>query len=306
MITALSTHFCVTGHSHDVRLSRTKHKAPLGGCRSTPPMERPPGEVLPHLCRPLSAPTRCARGALAGSVAPRYARGLCGMRGRGPAGRIERRPRAASPPGGLAALAPGAPASPPSAASPRPPARPPAPVARGPGAPPGLAAAAARGAAARPRSGACCAAPAVLARWSGCAVVGLPLVALPPLRPPCLRARPAPGPPLRPRRCAAAARCALALAPPAAGAPGRRGAQRSRPLGRRRRPGVLARGVGRLFGARWWSVCAPAGAGLAAAPLVCKVWPSLPPPGASNVGLDRAAPHLRAFAMVRGAPARAL
>lgn len=228
------------------------------------------------------------------------------MRGRGPAGRIERRPRAAPPPGGLAALAPGAPASPPSAASPRPPARPPAPVARGPGAPPGSPLrrlggrrrAPGRGLAAPPPR---CWRAGRAALWSGSRWSPSLRCALPACAP-----APPRGPPLRPRRCAAAARCALALAPPAAGPPGRRGAQRSRPLGRRRRPGVLARGVGRLFGARQWSVCAPAGAGLAAAPLVCKVWPSLPPPGTSSVGLDRATPHLRAFAALRGAPARAL
>ena len=182
--------------------SGTRHTSPMGGCRSTPPWQRPPGRCCRTFAAPSRPPLAALGGALAGPVAPRCARGLCGVRGRGPTGRFERRPRAASPPGGLAALAPGPLASPPAAASPLAPARPPAPVARGPGAPPGS------------------------------------------------------------------------------------------PL--------------RLVGLRWFSGRAPAGAGLAAAPLALKAPPSLPPPGASSKTRTQATPHLRAFAIVRGAPARAL
>lgn len=194
-------------------------------------MERPPGEVLPHLCRPLSAPTRCARGALAWSVAPRCARGLCGMRGRGPAGRIERRPRAASPPGGLAALAPGAPASPPSAASPRPPARPPAPVALGPGAPPGSPLRRLGGRRRAPGRGLAAPPPRGWRSARASLWFGLAALALPPLRPPS-RALAAPrGPPSGP---AAARRLRAARLPsllPPRGRPGGGGRKDRAPLG---------------------------------------------------------------------------
>lgn len=219
----------------------------MGGCRSTPPWSGPRGRC----CRTSAAPSRPPLAALGGHSRGRWplaalgASSVCagaalraalygGPRRLPRRGGSLRSPRGGwlRAPAGRCAPRPGSPAR-----------------ARrsGAGCPPGLAAAAARGAAARPRSGACCAAPAVLARWSGCAVVGLPLVALPPLRPPGLRARPAPGPPLRPRRCAAAAPCGLALAPPAVGPPARRGRLR-RPLGgfaaRGASPGVGAAGCG--------------------------------------------------------------
>lgn len=51
----------------------------------------------------------------------------------------------------------------------------------------------------------------------------------------------------------------------------------------------------------------PTGAGgVAASPLVLKVMCSLLPPGTAGETRTRPAPHHRAFAMVRGAPARAL
>lgn len=223
-------------------------------------MERPPGEVLPHLCRPLSAPTRCARGALAGSVAPRCARGLlrcaragpvcagCGPRCRSlltpaPGGFPARGGSLRSPPGRLASPPCGRLRPSPRLGRARP--------SLGGRWPPGLAPAGARGAAARPRSGACCAAPARLALGSGFALVRARCARPPPAAPSLSRSRRAPGPPLRPRRCAAAARCALALAPPAVGPPARRGrAKIARPLGgfaaRGASPGVAAavRGCG--------------------------------------------------------------
>lgn len=213
-------------------------------------MERPPGEVLPHLCRPLSAPTRCARGALAWSVAPRCARGLCGMRGRGPAGRIERRPRAAPPPGGLAALAPGAPASPPSAASPRPPARPPAPVARGPVAPPARRCGGSGGGGLPPAGpGARCAAPGALALGSGFARLrarcARPCAAAPsPSRFGLPSGAPPPAPPLR-------GGCALRACPRSSrrGPPARLGrAKFARPFAAPPRGGLPPAWL-RLFGA---------------------------------------------------------
>ena len=117
--------------------SGTRHTSPMGGCRSTPPWQRPPGRCCRTFAAPSRPPLAALGGALAGPVAPRGARGRGGGRGGGPNGRGLRRPPAATPPGGLAALAPGPLASPPAAASPLAPARPPAPVARGPGAPPG-------------------------------------------------------------------------------------------------------------------------------------------------------------------------
>lgn len=145
------------------------------------------------------------------------------MRARvGFAAALNSRPRPAEPAGGLAALAPG-------------PAAPPPPFGRrlrpgprlaararrsGAGCPPRLAAAAARGPAARPLRRL-----ARRPRGAG-APVGL-RSGRAPIRSPSLRSAlplcaPAPpwGPPFRPRRFAAAARSALALAPPPAGAAG--------------------------------------------------------------------------------------
>lgn len=269
---------------------------PWGGV-VVPPHAAPPGEVLPHLCGPLSAPSRCARGALAGPVAPRCARGLCGMRGRGPAGRIERRPRAASPPGGLAALAPGAPASPPSAASPRPPARPPAPVARGPGAPPGSP---------LRRLGGRRLAPGALALGSGFARLrapfGCPCSAAPlPSRFGLPSGAPPPAPPLR-------GGCALRACPRSSrrGPPARLGAQRPRAPGRLRRAGGCPRRWLRLVGAAVVVGSCACGRGVGGFAAVSKVRPSLPPAGTPSLGLDAAAAHQSAFAALRGAPARAL
>ena len=284
--------------------SGTRHTSPMGGCRSTPPWQRPPGRCCRTFAAPSRPPLAALGGALAGPVAPRCARGLCGVRGRGPTGRFERRPRAASPPGGLAALAPGPLASPPAAASPLAPARPPAPVARGPGAPPGSPLrrlggrrrAPGRGLAAPPPR---CWRAGRAALWSGSRWS-------PSLR--CALPACAPAPPRGPPSGPAAARRLRAarlpsLLPP--WGPPRGGGGFAALLAASPRGGLPPAWL-RLVGLRWFSGRAPAGAGLAAAPLALKAPPSLPPPGASSKTRTQATPHLRAFAIVRGAPARAL
>lgn len=124
----------------------------------------------------------------------------------------------------------------------------------------------------------------------------------PPLRPPS-RALAAPRAP--PSGPAAARRLRAARLPsllPPWGPPRGGGAQRSRALLAASPRGGLPPAWLRLFGAAVVVGLCACGRGVGGCAAGLKAPPSLPPPGASNVGLDPAAPHLRAFAMV-GTPA---
>lgn len=264
------------------RICHLSHVTPWGGVVVPPQGSAPRGGAAAPLRPPLGPLSLRSGGRSLGpwplaalgasAVCARWAR-LRGLRPALPVpfnpgpGRLPR-------PGWLAALAPGAAGfAPLRAASPLAPARARAPVARGPVAPPGSPL---RGLGGRRRApGRGLAAPPPRGWRSARASLwfGLAALALPPLRPPS-RALAAPrGPPSGP---AAARRLRAARLPsllPPWGPPRGGGAQRSRALLATSPRGGLPPAWLRPFGLRCLSVRAPAGAGLAAAPLGYKVPP---------------------------------